>query len=61
MPYQVVEAQHGLVRLPIDFKIAAGPVGITLRNNAELTPAAASFVTILRGVASEMNAPTEAG
>ena len=57
MPYQVVEAQHGLVRLPINFKIAAGPVGITLRNNAELTPAAASFVDILRKVASEMNAP----
>jgi len=61
MPYQVVEAQHGLVRLPINFKIAAGPVGITFRANAELTPAAANFVEILRRVASDMAAPAAEG
>ncbi|HLG90430.1 MAG TPA: LysR family transcriptional regulator [Alphaproteobacteria bacterium] len=54
MPYHVVEALHGLVRLPINLKIGAGPVGITFRDNADLTPAAASFVEVLRKVASEM-------
>jgi DNA-binding transcriptional LysR family regulator len=61
MPYQVVEAQHGLVRLPINLKVAAGPVGITFRAHAEPTPAAANFVEILRRVASEMSGPALEG
>jgi hypothetical protein len=54
MPYQVGEMQHGLTRLPVNFKTAAGPVGITLRKNFELTPAAAYFIEVLRDVAKDM-------
>ncbi len=54
MPYQVVETQHGLVRLPVDIKAAAGPVGITTRKNFEPLPATAYFIGVLRQVASKM-------
>jgi DNA-binding transcriptional LysR family regulator len=54
MPYQVGEMQHGLVRLPVNFKTAAGPVGITLRKNVELTSATTHFIDVLRKVAKDM-------
>jgi DNA-binding transcriptional LysR family regulator len=54
MPYQVVEAQHGLTRLPINVMVAGGPVGFTMRAAGEPTPAAQNFIRILREVAGEM-------
>jgi DNA-binding transcriptional LysR family regulator len=57
MPYQVVEAQHGLVRLPIAFKTAVGPVGLTHGGDDNLTPASRYFIETLREVAQEMTQP----
>lgn len=54
MPYQVVETQHGLVRLPVEVTAAAGPVGISTRQNFEPSPATAYFLSVLRRVAAEM-------
>lgn len=55
MPFQVVETQEQLCRLPISLKAALGPVGVTLRSAPSLTPAALYFLGALRRVAAEMN------
>jgi DNA-binding transcriptional LysR family regulator len=54
MPYQVVDTQSGLCRLPVSIETALGPVGISVREDEELTPAAAYFCSVLRRVASQI-------
>ncbi len=55
MPFQVVEMQERLVRLPITLKAALGPVGVTLRSDASMTPAASYFLSVLRRVGKSMS------
>lgn len=59
MPYQVVQSQPGLVRLPVNLRTALGPVGITLRTGVDLTPAATYFAGALRRVAKDVSADRE--
>jgi DNA-binding transcriptional LysR family regulator len=51
MPYQVIRAyeEMGLLcQLPIRLQTDAGPVGVTLRAGAQLTPAASYLLEVLR-------------
>ena len=59
MPYQVVQTyeQVGLlVQLPITLKTPPGPIGVTLRKNRELSPAANYLLDKMREVAEEIKA-----
>ncbi|WCL53341.1 LysR substrate-binding domain-containing protein [Gimibacter soli] len=56
MPFEVANAYPGLARLPINLASADGEVGATTRAGADLSPAAAHFMAVLRRVAEEIKA-----
>ena len=53
LPYQVVETQPDLVRLPVDFDIGYGAIGVTLRAGTDWSPATNFFLAVLKRVAAE--------
>ncbi|RJF96392.1 LysR family transcriptional regulator [Sphingomonas cavernae] len=60
VPYQVADAQPDLVRLPVNFDIGYGPIGVTLRSGGDTSPATNYFLAMLRRVAAESVADLEA-
>jgi len=61
VPYQIVEAQPGLVRLPIGFEVGPSAIGVTVRASPPPSPATAYFLTILRQVGAEIEAAQRGG
>lgn len=53
LPYQVVDSQPELVRLPVDFDIGYGAIGVTLRQGTDRSPATNYFLAVLKRVAEE--------
>lgn len=51
LPHNVIDTQPELVRLPIDFNIGSGAVGVTRRKNTDYSPAAMHFLDVIRRVA----------
>lgn len=62
LPYQLIKTYEELgvlCQLPIKLKADLGPVGVTTRANAELTPAASILLDLLKDVGSEINKSSE--
>ena len=53
LPYQVVDSQPDLVRLPVNFDIGFGAIGVTLRQGAEQPPATRYFLAVLKRIAAQ--------
>lgn len=58
LPCNVVDTQPDLCRLPIDFVIGSGAIGVTRRAAADITPAADHFLHLLKSVARQREAQT---
>jgi len=59
MPYQVASVQQGLTILPISLAAQAGRVGATTRSDVELSATARYFMTVVRGVAEDIQKEME--
>lgn len=53
LPHGVIDTQPELVRLPIDFSIGSGAIGVTWRLDAEHAPAVSYFLDVLERVARQ--------
>ncbi len=53
LPHGVIETESELVRLPIDFSIGSGAIGVTWRLDAEHSPAVSYFLDVLERVAKQ--------
>lgn len=53
LPHSVIDSQSDLVRLPIDFSIGSGAVGVTWCLDADHSPAVACFLDVLERVAKQ--------
>lgn len=58
LPSQVAEMQAGLVRLPVDFALSFGAIGVTLRATNDRAPATEYFLSIIRQMARDMANPS---
>lgn len=61
MPRQVARVQPGLATLPVEIEAASSRIGATTRANANLSAAAAYFMSVLREVAADMRSELQSG